>query len=150
MIKNVKEANIKVLSVIIMLFAIIYFLVLSSNTSLVINEKKAEVNGNNSNQIEMNASDLVIPTRESILKDGYPINENGQTYGPNMGDLMLDEHGEPDLMLAEGENGVLGYIYQPVGISSPSELDEYNKSLKKSTPLYLHDGKTIIGIFNFS
>ncbi|WP_313894538.1 hypothetical protein [Psychrobacillus sp.] len=36
-----------------------------------------------------NASDLDIPTRESILSDGYPTNKNGQTYGPNMGDLML-------------------------------------------------------------
>lgn len=54
---------------------------------------------------------------------------------------------EPDIILAEGANGVLGYIYQPEGIPSPSKLDEYNKSFKKSTPLYLHDGETIIGTF---
>ncbi|KMY50216.1 hypothetical protein AC625_12495 [Peribacillus loiseleuriae] len=92
-------------------------------------------------------SDLVIPTKDSIISDGYPTNENGQTYGPNMENLMLVE---PDLMLAEGVNGVLGYIYQPEGISSPSELDAYNKSFKESTPLYLQDGKTIIGTFYFT
>lgn len=92
-------------------------------------------------------SDLVIPTKDSIISDGYPTNKNGQTYGPNMENLMLVE---PDLMLAEGANGVLGYIYQPEAISSPSELDEYNKSFKESTPLYLQDGKTIIGTFYFT
>ncbi|WP_028391009.1 hypothetical protein [Bacillus cihuensis] len=92
-------------------------------------------------------SDLVIPTKDSIISDGYPTNENGQTYGPNMANLMLVE---PDLMLAEDENGVLGYIYQAEGMSSPSELDEYNKSFKESTPLYLQDGKTLIGTFYFT
>ncbi|WP_028391077.1 hypothetical protein [Bacillus cihuensis] len=92
-------------------------------------------------------SDLVIPTKDSIIRDGYPTNENWQTYGPNMEKLMLVE---PDLMLAEGANGLLGYIYQPEGISSPSELDEYNKSFKVSIPLYLQDGKTIIGTFYFT
>ena len=143
MIKKGKKVNIMVLTVILMLLAIILFSVPSSNTSFA----KIMTDDNNSNHIKVNASDLVIPTRDSITSDGYPINENGQTYGPNMENLMLVE---PDLMLAEGANGVLGYIYQPEGISSPSELDEYNKSFKKSTPLYLHDGKTIIGTFYFN
>ena len=43
---------------------------------------------NNSNRIKVTGSDLVIPTRASIISDGYPTNENGQTYGPNMGNLM--------------------------------------------------------------
>ncbi|MFS0688829.1 metal ABC transporter substrate-binding protein [Sporosarcina sp. 179-K 8C2 HS] len=104
---------------------------------------KAE--GNNSSELEMDALDLVIPSRESILKDGYPVNENGQTYGPNMENLMREE---PDLLLAEGENGVVGYIYQIKSISSPSELAAI--SSRKSTPLYLQDGKTIIGTFYFN
>ena len=140
MIKKGKKVNTKVLTVILMLFAIIFLLVPLSNTSFA---SKTRTDDNNSN----NASDLVIPTRDSITSDGYPRNENGKTYGPNMENLVLVE---PDLMLAEGANGVLGYIYQPEGISSPSELDEYNNSLKKSTPLYLHDGKTIIGTFYFN
>lgn len=144
MIKKGKKVNTKVLTVILMLLAIIFLLVPLSNTSFA---SKTIKDDNHSNYIKMNASDLVIPTRDSITRDGYPTNDNGQTYGPNMENLMLVE---PDLMLAEDANGVLGYIYQPEGISSPSELDKYNKSLKKSTPLYLHDGKTIIGTFYFN
>lgn len=142
MIKNDKRANVKVLTVILMLLAIIFFLVPSSNTSFA-NKTMTDDN----NHIKMNASDLVIPTRDSITNHGYPTNENKQTYGPNMENLMLVE---PDLILAEGADGLLGYIYQPEDILSPSELDEYNKSFEKSTPLYLHDGKTIIGTFYFN
>ncbi|MCM3744299.1 metal ABC transporter substrate-binding protein [Sporosarcina luteola] len=101
---------------------------------------------NDSSEIEKDALELVIPSRESILKDGYPVNENGQTYGPNMGNDTITL-GEPDLLLAEGENGVIGYIYQIKSISSPNELAAI--SSQKSTPLYLQDGKTIIGTFNF-
>ncbi|MFJ3388016.1 hypothetical protein [Lysinibacillus sp. NPDC086135] len=43
---------------------------------------------------EDNASYLDIPTKESASKDGYPTNENKQTYCPNMGELMLDESDE--------------------------------------------------------
>lgn len=144
MIKHVKKANIKVLAVILMFSTIIFLLVPSSNR-LLANDSITETIDNN--HTKMSASDLVIPDRDSIISDGYPTNENGQTYGPNMEDLIPVE---PDLMLVEGENGVLGYIYQPKGISSPSELDEYNKSFKESTPLYLQDGKTIIGEFYFN
>ncbi|MGE7948113.1 hypothetical protein [Lysinibacillus sp. NPDC093688] len=143
MIKSGKKANIKALTVILMLLAIMFFVVPSSNAIFV---NKMIADENNSDHIKVTASDLVIPTRARIIGEGYPINENGQTYGPNMGNLMLVE---PELMLAEGESGVLGYIYQPEGIPSPNKLDEYNKSFKKSTPLYLQDGKTIIGTFYF-
>ena len=144
MIKNSKKTNIKVLTVFLMLSAAIFFLGPSISAFFT---NKTMADDNNGNHIKMNAPDLVIPTRNSILNDGYPTNENGHTYGPNMENLMLVE---PDLLLVEGANGVLGYIYQPEGISSPSELAEYNKSFKKSTPLYLHDGKTIIGTFYFN
>ena len=143
MMKSGKKANIKALTVILMLLAIVFFIVPSSSASFV---NKMMTDDNNSDRIKVTASNLVIPTRDSIINDGYPTNENGQTYGPNMENLMLVE---PELMLAEGENGVLGYIYQPDGISSSNKVDEYNKSFKKSTPLYLHHGKTIIGTFYF-
>ena len=48
-------------------------------------ETLTKTEDNNSNHIGKNASDLVIPTRESILKDGYPTNRNWQTYGPCRG-----------------------------------------------------------------
>ncbi len=128
----------KMFAIFLMLSAITLFFIPVSNSSFA-NKTKTEGSYNN--------SDLVVPNKDSIVKQGYPTNKNGQTYGPNMENLFLVE---PDLMLVEGEGRVLGYIYQPDGISSPAELDEYNKSFKESTPVYLHDGVTIIGTFNFN
>jgi len=51
--------------------------------------------------------DLVIPTFEYILENGYPVNDKGETYGPDMGNMMIIE--EPDLILAQGENSIIGY-----------------------------------------
>ena len=138
MYKNVNKTNIKVLKAIIIFSAIILIFVFSSNKSLFIS-------GNESSQFEKDDSGLIIPTQEYVLNYGYPKNESGETYGPNMGNLLLVE---PELLLALGENGVRGYIYQPKGINSPDELDDYIPP--KSTPLYLQDGKTIIGTFNFN
>ncbi len=106
---------------------------------------------NNSNHIGENASDIVIPSKESILKEGYPTNENGQTYGPNMGDLNLSELREPDLMLAEDENGTNGYVKkedlngpQP---KTPEEAVKLNEAKSREIPLYDVDGETVIGKF---
>lgn len=141
MIKDSKKTTSKVISACLMFSALIFFLVPSSFAI------KTNTDDKTSNHIQKSALDLVVPTKDRILRDGYPTNESGQTYGPNMENHMSVE---PDLILAEGENGVLGYIYQPEGISSPSELDEYIRTSEKSTSIYLHDGKTIIGTFNFN
>lgn len=44
-------------------------------------ETLTKAEDNNSNHIGKNTSDLDIPSKESIIKEGYPTNENGQTYG---------------------------------------------------------------------
>ncbi len=49
--------------------------------------------------------DLIIPKREEIIKEGYPKNEAGQTYG--IGGVI---YGEPELLLAIGEDDVQGYV----------------------------------------
>lgn len=107
------------------------------------------VKGEAVEELQQNTT-LLIPSKDEIIENGYPENESGQTYGPDMGDIL---HESPDLLLAEGKNGTLGYIYsdQPTGAASPDELDEYYDSISDgiSTPLYLHDGKTIIGEFDF-
>lgn len=94
---------------------------------------------------------LIIPSKDSIKKNGYPTNEQGQTYGPDMGNTIIKS---PDLILAEGEDGVIGYISynEKNGISSPRQVDDYNRSSKEkqTIPLYLQDGKTIIGKFKFN
>ncbi|MFC5604420.1 metal ABC transporter substrate-binding protein [Sporosarcina koreensis] len=104
---------------------------------------------NNNSEIEM---DVFIPTRESILANGrYPINDNGQTYGPNMGDATITL-GEPDLLSAKGENGKIGYV-KKVDLEgpqprTPAEAVRLTKEAKpREIPLYDVDGETIIGKF---
>ena len=111
-------------------------------------ETLTKAEDNNSNHIGKNAADLVIPTRESILKDGYPTNGNGQTYGPNRRDPMFDD---PDLMSAIGIEGTIGYVKkedlngpQP---KTPEEAVKLNEAKPREIPLYDVDGETIIGKF---
>lgn len=80
----------------------------------------------------------------------YPINENGQTYGAYPYGATV----EPDLVLADGENGVTGYIKASdlgSSASSPEEAIASQDAVKdvgyKSIPLYEADGKTVIGEF---
>ena len=92
-------------------------------------------------------SKLLVPTREEILKEGYPTNQAGETYGPAIENMF-----PPDLMLATGEDNVRGYIKlsESAGkvAESPEEAVELNRSTKAYTiPLYLQDGETIIGKF---
>lgn len=101
----------------------------------------------------------------------YLINKNGQTYGS--GSVSDEEVANqiaqpivlPDLILAEGIDGTIGYVYkndldgeQP---QNPEEAVEYMKKLEeryeemKQTgeeyvriiPLYSEDGETVIGEF---
>lgn len=90
---------------------------------------------------------LEIPSEEEILTNGYPVNENGQTYGPNLRELSYG----PDLILAQNSDGLVGYVYsepfnQP---DTPEEALEYNKLTEnmESIPMFLQDGITIIGDF---
>ncbi|PLX13903.1 MAG: peptidase M56 BlaR1 [Marinilabiliales bacterium] len=81
----------------------------------------------------------------------YQRNENGQTYGSDMYATSLDT--VPDLVLAQDENGTVGYVRsvdlygkQP---KTPEEAVKMN--LKPGSfrhiPLYAVDGKTVIGKF---
>lgn len=82
----------------------------------------------------------------------YSVNEQGQTYG--QAPYPEGPEQEPDLILTEGENGVIGYAKASdlnSSVSSPSEAINYQKSMEsagfKSVPLYKSDGKTVIGEF---
>ncbi|QOS99809.1 hypothetical protein JNUCC42_03260 [Brevibacterium sp. JNUCC-42] len=82
----------------------------------------------------------------------YPVNEQGQTY--DHGPYPYGPTQEPDLIKAEGENGVVGYVKAldlSPAVSSPEEAITYQKSMKavgyKSIPLYESDGKKVIGEF---
>jgi hypothetical protein len=50
---------------------------------------------------------LIIPDSQEIIEKGYPKNESGQTYGPDLSDYVGSV---PDLILAESEDGIKGYL----------------------------------------
>ncbi|MFD0716970.1 hypothetical protein [Paenibacillus sp. GCM10027626] len=82
----------------------------------------------------------------------YSVNKNGQTYGH--GPYPAGEAQEPDLIRAQGENGVVGYIKSSdisSSYSSPEEAIAHQKEVEsvgyQSIPLYESDGTTIIGEF---
>lgn len=97
---------------------------------------------------------LHIPTQEEIRENGYPVNANGETYGPNCYKESLNIE-EPDLMLSIGEDGVQGYLRTSEtcgsNVTSPEEAMAYMEWRKEqgaiSYPLYLQDGETVIGEF---
>ena len=78
-------------------------------------------------------------------------NENGEIYGS---ELFLDEIGvQPDLILAEGTNGKVGYVraddINDAEITTPEQAAEKKLSSKsREIPLYDSDGTTIIGSFS--
>jgi len=88
----------------------------------------------------------------------YPVNEQGQTYGPHISadDPYYETSGDPDLMKARGENGVEGYVkatdLRGPQFSLPEEAIAHQEAVKaaggyRSIPLYESDGKTVIGEF---
>ena len=88
---------------------------------------------------------LTIPDKEEILKNGYPINKYGETYGPDIWEWDYS----PDLLLVQNEEGILGYIrvseLENNPPKSPNDLDKYEQVCTLN--MYLEDGITIIGEF---
>ncbi len=50
---------------------------------------------------------LIIPDSQEIIEKGYPKNESGETYGPDLSDYVGSV---PDLILAQSEEGIKGYL----------------------------------------
>ena len=87
---------------------------------------------------------LALPAENAYTGDGkFPVNASGQTYGASI-DASSPET-EPDLILATGvdEAGVFvdGYVLKT----------DLNREMKSgeivSIPVYLDDGKTVVGTF---
>lgn len=82
--------------------------------------------------------------KEFIMRDGYPVNENGETYGAMKKESLID----PDLQLTYTGD----YIKKSDMDDNVQTLEdaiaqnERNKSGRK-IPLYKKDGKTIVGEF---
>lgn len=114
-------------------------------------------NGNGYNKFDVNkspsvnysSSNSIIQMTEKLVISEYKINENGEKYGS---ELYADACGElPDLILAEGKNGEIGYV-RNIDLNPEPKTIEEAIALNKITeiPLYSSDGKTVIGVFEFS
>jgi len=83
----------------------------------------------------------------------YRVNEYGQTYGSSLFAVSFET--EPDLILAKGVDGTIGYIYATDSYGevpkNPGEALARQKANagqdRRVIPLYASDGKTIIGEF---
>jgi hypothetical protein len=82
----------------------------------------------------------------------FETNASGQTYGAGDGEV------DPDLIRAQGTNGVVGYVLKTdlVGpeMRSPEEvarwLEQYPQDRAREIPLYDVDGKTVLGVFTIA
>lgn len=95
------------------------------------------------------------PTR-SVISDKNVIiqkNDNGEIYGSG---LFLDEIGvQPDLIIAEGINGEIGYVkaedLNDAEIETPEQaVTKMLNEIHYEIPLYDSDGITVIGSFMLS
>lgn len=91
--------------------------------------------------------ELVIPSADEIRENGYPVNENGERYGY---DVLDNTETSPELILAQNEDGLLGYIrasdMDRLSPSTPEEAAGYEPE-GYYINMYLQDGKTQIGKF---
>ncbi len=81
---------------------------------------------------------------ETIMRDGYPVNENGETYGT----VRKDSSIEPDLQLTYKG----GYVKQSDindNVQTIEDALRHNERCKegRKIPLYKSDGTTVIGEF---
>lgn len=95
-------------------------------------------------------NEIHIPSVEDVSKNGYPVNDSGLTYGPYIRDGI---HGDPDLILVMNDDGVSGYVYA-IDFNG-EEITTSEEAIAKAKegiaiiaiPMYLQDGKTVIGEF---
>lgn len=100
----------------------------------------------------INKEELDIPTVDEVKSNGYPVNEDGLTYGPDVGE-WTDMDKMPDLILAENDNGESGYVKaEDLDDGEDNIQDTIEKTKTQSEtqiPMYLQDGKTVIGQFTY-
>lgn len=98
-------------------------------------------------QMKGNTS-IRVRSVDDVRMYGYPINEMGQTYGPDVKE-NTGIKSVPDLILVCNEFGVEGYIKEADIDAGARTLDEANKRKggEYSVNMYLEDGCTVVGTF---
>ena len=95
-----------------------------------------------------------LPTQEYVREHGYPVNESGETYGPN-----VEGFDAPDLILAHPQGKLQGYLKESedpgVWAHNPDDAMRYMEETRTICRnhyrvMYLEDGKTPIGLFPMS
>lgn len=90
---------------------------------------------------------LDIPSLQSIEQHGFPVNQSGETYGPQPKDMLVT----PDLILVTNSDGLQGYVkkveldYTPSTKEEAGNITEDNREILYD--MYLQDGETIIGTY---
>lgn len=90
------------------------------------------------------------------VEGNYAVNENGQTYGVSVDSPYIED--VPDLQLAEGDNGIIGYVYTydlvyKGAAKNPEEALAQMEAKKNGTyepvvmNVYESDGVTVIDTF---
>lgn len=111
------------------------------------NQEVKSVQSAGSGEIKF-AEEIIIPTVDDIRRNGYPKNEKGETYGPDVKEL---DNG-PDLVLVRYGDGY-GYIRQSEmdddGVKSPKDVaKKMGEEETRKINVYLQDGTTCVGIFD--
>lgn len=85
----------------------------------------------------------------------YPTNEYGETYGSAL--YATSPETEPNLVLAIGEGGAVGYVRAtdlngPMPKTPEEALQQMmsNAGKQRRIPMYDIDGRTVIGVFVIS
>lgn len=99
---NITMVFVIILSVIIGSYSINYAI---SNNTL---DKKAYIINEKGQLISVDTNEIITEENFHPTKV-YQVNENGQTYGSSLYAVSLET--EPDLILARGVDGTIGYVY---------------------------------------
>lgn len=129
----------RIITVLILLCSVCFLTGINVGTSATQQTKKYQQKEDKS---------IIVPSVDDIRMSGYPVNEIGWTYGPDIKD-NTDTESEPDLILVCNEFGVLGYI-RKVDVDAGARTLEEAKERKGdgySVNMYLEDGCTVVGTF---
>lgn len=132
---------------IILLFLVCFSSVLLLSAAGGRDEKQnTDIDGYSENTKIEPTESIIIPTVDDIRANGYPTNENGETYGP---EVWESTDPPPDLILVIADDGQDGYVRKTDMDNGVTTLEDAinHKPENRVLNVYLHDGVTIIGTF---